>query len=116
MKKYALLFRMDIINEEVQPTEQQMGVYMQQWMSWINKIADSGQLADGNHFSKEGRLLKPNEEVVESPYVASNNSLAGYIIVLAKDINEATKIAKKCPILNGRNTSVEIREAVTPGD
>lgn len=116
MKEFVLLFRMDITNAEAQPTKKQMETYMQQWMSWINEIADNDQLADGgNHFSRQGRVLKPNNEVVEAPHIADNNSIAGYIIILAKNLDEATKIANKCPILNGQNTSVEIRETATPG-
>lgn len=53
--------------------------------------------------------------VVETPHIANNNSIAGYIIVLTENLDEASKIAKKCPILNGQNTSVEIRETATPG-
>lgn len=116
MKEFVLLFRMDITNKEAQPTKKQMEIYMQQWMSWIKEIAGKDQLADGgNHFSKKGRVLKPNNEVIEAPYISENNSVAGYIIVLAKNLDEATKIAKKCPILNGQNTSVEIREKAKPG-
>jgi hypothetical protein len=56
------------------------------------------QLTDGgNHFSRQGRVLKPNSEVVETPHISDNNSIAGYIIVLAKNLDEATAIAKKCP-------------------
>ncbi|HEY0667228.1 MAG TPA: hypothetical protein VGD22_03565 [Sphingobacteriaceae bacterium] len=116
MKEFVLLFRMDIINEEAQPTKKQMEGYMQQWMGWINEIAGNNQLADGgNHFSQQGRVLKPNNEVIEAPHIADNNSVAGYIIILADNLEEATKIAKKCPILNGQNVSVEIRETATPG-
>jgi len=107
---------MDITNEDAQPSKEQMKIYMQQWMEWINEIADNKQLADGgNHFSREGRVLKPNGEIVETPYIADNNSIAGYILVLAENLDQATMIAKKCPILNGQNTSVEIRETGTPG-
>lgn len=117
MKEFVLLFRMDITNKEAQPSKKQMESYMQQWMSWINEIAGNNQLANGgNHFSKEGRVLKPNDGVIEAPHTADDNSVAGYIIVLASDLDEATKIAKKCPILNGQNTSVEIREVATPGE
>lgn len=116
MKEFVLLFRMDITNQEAQPTKKQMEVYMQQWMEWMNEIGDNDQLANGgNNFSLQGRVLKPNDEVIESPHIADNNSIAGYIIVLAENLEEATKIAKKCPILNGQNTSVEIRETATPG-
>jgi len=119
MKEFVLLFRMDITNKESQPTKKQMETYMQQWVEWINEIADNDQLADGgNHFSLQGlqgRVLKPNNEIIDTPHIADNNSVAGYIIVLAKNLDDATKIAKKCPILNGQNTSVEIRETATPG-
>lgn len=116
MKKFVFLFRMNITNKDAQPTKKQMELYMEQWMSWINEIADNGRLADGgNHFSGQGRVLKPNNEVIDRPHVADNSSIAGYIIILAKNIDDATKIAIKCPILNGQNTSVEIRETGTPG-
>lgn len=116
MKEFVLLFRMDITTKEAQPTQEQMEGYMRQWTSWINKIAENDQLVNGgNHFSREGRVVKPDNEVVETPYISSNNSVAGYIIILAESLDEATKIAKKCPILNGQNTSVEIRETATPG-
>ncbi len=116
MKQFVLLFRMDITNREAQPTKMQMEVYMKQWMEWINQISKNKQLASGgNHFSQQGRVLMGDNQMLESPHISDNNSVAGYIIVLAENLDEATKIAKKCPILNGQNTSVEIRETATPG-
>lgn len=116
MKQFVLLFRMDITTPEAQPTSTQMEIYMQQWMHWIEDIASNNQLADGgNHFSRQGRVLKPGNEMLETPYIADSNSVAGYIVVFAKNIEEATMMAGKCPILNGKNTSVEIRETETPG-
>lgn len=107
---------MDITNQNVQPTEAQMDRYMRQWMQWINEIADNNQLADGgNHLSRQGCVLKSNNELIEGPHIADSNSIAGYIILCAEHLDEATRIAKKCPILNGKNTSVEIREIAAPG-
>jgi hypothetical protein len=117
MKEFTLIFRMDIITEEAQPTAEQMRGYMQQWMSWISYIKDKGQLVEGgNHFSREGRVLKPGNKVIEGPYVADRNSVAGYILIRAIDMDDATRIAEKCPILLGENTSVEIREVGQPGE
>lgn len=116
MREFVLIFRMDITNQEAQPTKEQMKSYMQQWTEWINEIVEKDQLADGgNHFSRLGRVLKSNNVVIETPHIADNNSIAGYIIILSDNLEEATKIAKKCPILSGQNTSVEIRETATPG-
>lgn len=116
MKEFALIFRVDIITEEAQPTAEQMHGYMQQWMSWINYIEEKEQLVDGgNHFSREGRVLKSGNKVIEGPYIADRNSVAGYILIRATDMDDATRVAEKCPILQGENTSVEIREIGQPG-
>ncbi len=116
MKEIVLLFRMNITTKEAQPTNEQMKIYMQKWIEWINYITDKGQLADGgNHFSRTGRVLKTNNSITESPDISDNKSVAGYIIVLAKNLNDASKLAERCPILKGENTSVETREVATPG-
>ncbi len=116
MKEFTLIFRMNIITEEAQPTAEQMHGYMQQWIEWISFIKDKGQLVDGgNHFSREGRVLKPGNKVVDGPYVADRNSVAGYILIRAADMDDATRVAEKCPILLGENTSVEIRQVGQPG-
>lgn len=117
MKQFVLLFRMDITSKDAQPSEEQMKIYMDQWTFWIGSISDKGRLAEGgNHFAKQGRVLMPGNKVIESPHIADNNSVAGYLIVLADNMEEATEIAKKCPILHGHNTSVEIRETAMPGE
>jgi hypothetical protein len=115
MKEFVLLFRMDITTIEAQPTEEQMNIYMQQWMQWINYISEKGQLAGGgNHLIPDGRVLSPNNIITKGPYISNRESVAGYIIILADNIDDAVRIAQKCPILQGEGTSVEVREAATP--
>jgi hypothetical protein len=115
MEKYVLLFRMDIITESAQPNAEQMQSYMTSWMKWIDDIAAKEQLAEGgNHFSKAGKLLMPKNTITDGPYTANKESVAGYIIILAKGMDDAINIAQKCPILEGEGTSIEIRETATP--
>lgn len=116
MKEYMLIFRMDITTAEMQPTAEQMKGYMQQWMAWIGEIDGSDRLAEGgNHLSKQGRVLSSGKRITEGPFVENHQSVAGYIIIYADDMEEASGIAAKCPILGGDNTSVEIREIGIPG-
>lgn len=115
MKEFVLIFRMDILTKEIQPSPEQMELYMTQWMEWINDISAQNQLADGgNHLSYSGKVLRPNNVMTDEPYSVNKESVAGYIIILAKDIDDAVRIAKKCPILQGEGTSVEVRETATP--
>ena len=116
MKEFVLLFRMDLTTKEVQPSKEQMNTYMNQWWDWINFIDSKGQLAKGgNHFSKKGTVLKSNNIINDGPFIENKTSVSGYILILAKNFKDATSIALKCPILEGENTSVEIREIDSPG-
>lgn len=115
MKNFALLFRMDI-SASSRPTPQQMEQYMQSWNEWISSIEAESQLVTGNHFSPNGIVLKPGSETKKAPYNLGGVSVAGYIIVSVRGIDDAIAIGEKCPILNGKNTSVEIRELATPGE
>lgn len=112
MKKYILIFRLDILTKEAQPNDKEMKTYMQQWIAWLDEISEKGQLAEGgNHLNYSGKVLKPGNVVIDTPYVSNLESVAGYILILAKNMNEAMSLAKKCPILNGSDkNSVEIRE------
>jgi hypothetical protein len=115
MNEFLLIFRMDITTKAAQPTPEQMKLYMAQWMEWINSISAQKQLAPGgNHLSSSGKVLWPKNVITNGPYTANKESVAGYIIILAKDIKDAVCIAKKCPILLGRGTSVEVRETANP--
>ncbi len=115
MKNFALLFRMDISGYS-RPTPQQMEQYMQAWDEWIGSIDAGSQLVTGNHFSRDGVVIKPGIEKDNAPYSVGGVSVAGYIIVSARDLEAAIAIGGRCPILNGQNTSVEIRELATPGE
>jgi len=111
MSEFVLLFRMDIKTKEVQPTPEQMKVYMEQWQDWIGGIAAQYKLAiGGNHLSSEGRVISSGNVVTHEPFSEIKVSVGGYIIIKAKDFDEAVNIAKDCPILNGEGNSVEVRK------
>jgi hypothetical protein len=115
MKEFVLIFRMDITTREAQPSQEQMNLYMIQWMEWVNSISSQEQLADGgNHLSNTvGRVIRPKNVITDGPYTVNKESVAGYILILANDIDDAVRIAKNCPILQGEGTSVEVRETAT---
>lgn len=107
---------MDITTPAAQPSPEQMEDYMRQWHAWIHALASEHKLADGgNHFSPEGTLLKPGNRSLKGPYTSEGISVAGYILIYAQNMREAVRLAKKCPILSGENTSVEIRETAAAG-
>ena len=111
MSEFVFFFRMDILTKEVQPTPEQMEIYMEQWYRWTEGIAAQGKLAEGgNHLSSEGKVIRPDDQIGDGPYAVDCESIAGYIIIKGADIDDAVAIAKECPILKGAGTSVEVRK------
>jgi hypothetical protein len=56
-----------------------------------------------------GKVVKPNNVITDGPYTEIKETLGGYSIVKAENLDEAAELAKGCPgLLTGG--SVEVRE------
>ena len=51
--------------------------------------------------------------MTDGPYAETKESIAGFITIRAKDLEEAVSLAKGCPILKGEGNTVEVRQIVT---
>ena len=105
---------MDITTPGAQPSPEQMKVYMDRWNEWVDGLETEGNLGGGHHFNVQGVVLRANDVIDEGPYTSAKESVAGYLLILADDMKEAITLAKKCPILQGEGTSVEVRETASP--
>jgi hypothetical protein len=110
MDEFLLLMRLDIISKEAQPSPEQLQVYMKQYQDWVGSIAAQNKFIGGKGLSTEGRVVRSKHVVTDGPYAEIKESLAGFIVIKAKDFEEALGFAKDCPILNGEGNTVEIRK------
>ena len=109
MKEFLLLYRADQ-NAVAQRSPEEMQASMQQWMDWLGSIAAQNQLTDkGNRLVNDGKVLKAANIVTDGPFTELKEALGGYSIIKAPSLQEATELAKGCPILKVGG-SVEIRE------
>ncbi|HEY9002880.1 MAG TPA: YciI family protein [Mucilaginibacter sp.] len=114
MNEFALIFRNDFHPETGYSPEKLQDI-MKQWQVWMGGMAAKGQLANpGTRLGGEGKAIKPSNVVTNGPYAEIKEMITGIIVVNAGDINEATEIAKGCPILNAGG-SVEVRNIVPMG-
>lgn len=113
MEEYVLLFRLDILTKEIQPSPEQMQVYMKQYQDWVGGIAAQNKFVGGTGLSTEGKVVKHPNMVTDGPYVDIKESLAGFISVRAADFEDALRMARECPILGGAGNSVEVRKVVS---
>lgn len=87
--------------------------HMDQWKTWMAGLGQQGKLVDGLPLSGEGKRLVGKKKVVsDGPYAEGKEIVGGYIIVNAKDMNEAVEISKGCPIYEN-DGEAEIREILS---
>ena len=113
MEEYLILMRLDIITKEAQPSPEQMQVNMKMYQDWVGGIAAQNKFVGGKGLSTEGKVIKSNQVITDGPYAEIKESLAGFIMIKAKDFDEAVSLAKNCPILGGAGNSVEVRKVVS---
>ena len=109
MKDFLLVYRTDY-NTMANSSPEEMQASTKRWMDWIGGIAAQNKLADrGNRLVPSGKVIKAGDVITDGPYTEIKESIVGYSIVKAASINEATELAKGCPIFKiGGN--VEVRE------
>ncbi len=108
MTQFMLFFRHEY-NPSFQPSPEQMQDSIKNWQDWISGIAAQGKFVSTNRIGFQGRTLKPNNVVTEGPYAEVKETIGGYIIVKAENIDDAFALAHGCPILN-MGGNVEVRD------
>jgi len=73
--------------------------HMDKWMKWMTSLGQKGILVAGEPLQPTGKQVLGSKKVVtDGPFVEAKEIVGGYLIVNAKDINDAVEISKGCPI------------------
>ncbi|MFT3795708.1 YciI family protein [Flavobacterium sp.] len=113
MKEFLLIFRSDY-SQFPQLSPEEMQANIKRWMDWVGGIAAQNKLVDkGNRLERStGKVIRPDGLITDGPYAEIKESIGGYTMVKAESLDEATELAKTCPILLfGGN--VEVREVLS---
>jgi hypothetical protein len=79
-------------------------------MAWAESLRQSGHHKAGEPLEEEGRILsgKNGSIVTDGPFAESKETIGGYFMITASSLDEATEIARGCPIFDNDGT-VEVR-------
>lgn len=111
MNEFLLIFRELEGSAAESRSPEQMQAHMKLWMDWLGGIAAQNKLVtNGNRlYTSTGTVIRPGQVVTNGPYVEIKELIGGYSMIKAETLEEATEMAKGCPILlSGGN--VEIRQ------
>lgn len=109
MEKYMFIF-IGGDPSHLSPEAQQ--AHMQKWFAWVEKLSQEKKYVAGEALLPGGKTIKGSKKVVtDGPYAEGKEVVGGFFVVHAKDLNEATEMAKACPDyeLGG---IVEVREVM----
>lgn len=93
------------------PSPAQMDQMYAKFHAWKEKFQDNivdmgGQLAGGTVVTPDG--------TTDGPFVEAKELVGGFMILSAKNLEEATVVTRECPGAVMPGSSVEIREIKTP--
>jgi len=113
MSKFIYLFRGNpTAYQSLSP--EQMQQTLKKWMDWKDTLEKSGHIKQfGERLDGTGKVVRGKAKTVtDGPYIEVKDFIGGYMLVEAKDIDQAVDLAKGCPVLEIDGT-VEIRPFVS---
>ena len=109
MEKFMFLFRGGDTHIHNAKDSKETMEYIQRWSTWMQGLGLKGTLAGGDPLQTIGKQVSgKNKVVTDGPFTEDNLMVGGYLLVNAKDMEEAVEISKGCPIFE-ENGKVEVR-------
>jgi hypothetical protein len=111
MSDFVYLFRTSEADQrEAMGTPERAQQSMQAWMVWMRDLEAKGHLKNrGQPLERTGKVVRGTQKLVtDGPFTEAKDLVAGFIVVDARNLDEAIELSKGCPMLVG-NGSVEVR-------
>jgi hypothetical protein len=84
---------------------------MAQFTRWMDDLREKGLLKGSHRLGLTGKFLRRGRRrllITDGPYAEAKEVVGGYVLISAKNLNEAIKAARACPgLVHG--VSIEIR-------
>jgi len=111
MSEFVYLFRIgEPEQRQAMGTPEQAEQSMRRWMAWMHELESKGHLKErGQPLDRSGKVVRGAQRTVtDGPFIEVKDMVAGFIVVRARDVDEAAALAGGCPMLEGGG-SVEVR-------
>lgn len=109
MPKYIYIFRgVDADKEGLSPAE--IEEVMGRWSAWAGTFAARDAMLGGQRLETAGRVVGNGGVVTDGPFAESKEYVGGFFIVECADLAEAAELAKDCPGLASKGSTVEVRQ------
>src|SRR6266446_6625316 len=96
---YILFFRNSGPETHAHLSADERQQLMTRWNAWYDDLAAAGKAIDGTPLELETRIVSGprGERVVDGPFAEAKEAIGGYVMLMVRDLDEATAIAQKHP-------------------
>ena len=109
MKEFMLFIQTEGDHMATLSPEQQQQ-HVQKVGTYLNGLMEQGKLKGAQPLEMGGTVIKSNNGTFhDGPFNETKEVITGYFHILAKDLEEATLIAKANPIFEELNATMQIR-------
>lgn len=111
MSQFVYLFRATLETQrEAMGTPESAQDSMQAWLEWVRGLEAAGHLKDpGQPIAPTGKVVRGKDKLVtDGPYIEAKDVVLGFMVVEARDLDQAIELSLGCPMLDG-DCSVEVR-------
>lgn len=91
-------------------SEDELQDTMDKVMAWFDGLNERGKVKGGQPLGSQGRTISGTNGrfVMDGPFAESKEAVGGYLVLQAKDLDEAVEIARLSPVLR-YGVTVEVR-------
>jgi hypothetical protein len=110
MSEFVFLFRSgEAAQREAMGTPERARQSMQAWLAWVQELEANGHVKNrGLPLEAAGKVVRgASKTVTDGPYMETKELVGGFMIVEARDLDQAVELSSGCPILAAG--SVEVR-------
>lgn len=116
MQEYMLIYKGGDPDWKKKTPEAEMATSMERWGAWMGGLEQKEQLVSGGSpLEYSGKQITQDGVITDISASELKELVSGYSIIKASDMEEATRIAKECPIFNYPDITVEVREVMVMG-
>lgn len=110
MNEYMLIYKGGDPKWLENTSPEDMAAAMEKWTIWMEELQSRDRLVTGGApLQYSGKNITNDGVVTDISTAEFKELVTGYSIVKAATIEEATQIAKACPIFNSPGTTLDIR-------
>ena len=116
MPQFMYIFRGGaFVTPGLSPAEMQ--AHLEKWHAWVGALAKQGRHSGGHPLHNRGKTISGRERAVtDGPYAESKDLVTGSLVLEAASLEEATELARGCPVFE-MGGSLEVRQvAVTDAE